>query len=138
MSQINVDIVKLEQASRGFFESRGIRVVNIDGSVATLSMEIKPDELNPYGIVFGGDLYSLADCAAQMAAHMDGRIYVTRSGNLSFLSNRDKGTVCAKATVLHRSNTLCLCNVLLTTEKEDILAAGQFDCYALAKGNKIL
>ena len=58
---------------------------------AVLRLTAVADSCNPYGIIHGGALYTLADSACGTAIHSDGRAYVTQRGELSYLSNRRIG-----------------------------------------------
>ena len=73
---------------------------------AVLRLTAVADSCNPYGIIHGGALYTLADSACGTAIHSDGRAYVTQRGELSYLSNRRMGdTVWGEARVVR--NTRC-------------------------------
>ncbi len=73
---------------------------------AVYRLEIRRESRNPYGMVHGGALYTLADDAAGMAAHGDGRHYVTQHGDLYFLDNRSRGTIRAEGRVRRRDGPL--------------------------------
>ena len=47
---------------------------------AVLRLTAVADSCNPYGIIHGGALYTLADSACGTAIHSDGRAYVTQRG----------------------------------------------------------
>ena len=50
---------------------------------AIFKLEIRPESKNPYGIVHGGAIYTMADNATGYAAHTDGRSYVTQGSSAS-------------------------------------------------------
>lgn len=85
---------------------------------AIFKLEIRPESKNPYGIVHGGAIYTMADNATGYAAHTDGRSYVTQGSSMHFLRNQSEGIVRADAKVRHRGRTTCLVNV-------DILGRGR-------------
>lgn len=93
---------------------------------AVFRMEIRPESRNPFGMVHGGALYTLADNAAGVAAHTDGRAYVTQTSSLHFLRNQSAGTVRAEGRVRHRGSSICLTEVDLTGEGGVLLATGEF------------
>lgn len=78
---------------------------------AIFKLEIRPESKNPYGIVHGGAIYTMADNATGYAAHTDGRSYVTQGSSMHFLRNQSEGVVRADAKVRHRGRTTCLVNV---------------------------
>ena len=98
---------------------------------AVVSLTIRPESRNPYGYVHGGALYAMADNASGLAAHSDGRSYVTRSGSLHFLSNRTEGTIRAEGTVRSRGRRTCLVEVLITDSDGRLLASGTFDWFCV-------
>ena len=95
-----------------------------DRAVTTLT--IRPETRNPYGVAHGGALYSMADNATGIAAHTDGRSYVTQSSNFYFLGNQPEGTVRAEARVIHRGHATCLVGVEITGDGGRVLASGTF------------
>ena len=64
---------------------------------AIFKLEIRPESKNPYGIVHGGAIYTMADNATGYAAHTDGRSYVTQGSSMHFLRNQSEGIVRADA-----------------------------------------
>lgn len=98
---------------------------------AVYRLDIRPESLNPYGMVHGGALYTMADDAAGAAAHSDGRCYVTQHGNLNFLRNQGQGVIRACAAVRHRGRATCLVNVDITNGEGALLATGVFTYFCV-------
>ena len=98
---------------------------------AVFKLNIRPESKNPYGIVHGGAIYTMADNAAGAAAHSDGRYYVTQTSSLHFLRNQMEGTVWAKAQVRHRGKSTCLVDVDITGEGGILLATGEFTYFCV-------
>lgn len=103
--------------------------VRPDGAVFRL--EIRPESRNPFGMVHGGALYTLADNAAGVAAHTDGRAYVTQTSSLHFLRSQAAGTVRAEGRVRHRGKSTCLAEVDITGEDGVLLATGEFTFFCV-------
>lgn len=101
---------------------------------AVFRMEIRPESKNPFGMVHGGALYTMADNAAGTAAHTDGRAYVTQTSSLHFLRNQSAGTVRAEGRVRHRGKSTCLAEVDLTGEDGVLLATGEFTFFCVDPG----
>ena len=93
---------------------------------AVFRLDIRPESRNPFGMVHGGALYTLADNAAGVAVHTDGRSYVTQTSSLHFLHNQPEGTVRAEGRVRHRGKTTCLAKVDITGTDGILLATGEF------------
>ena len=98
---------------------------------AVYRLNIRPESLNPYGMVHGGALYTMADDAAGSAAHTDGRHYVTQNGSLHFLKNQGSGTIRAEGRVRRRGKATCLVEVDITNESGELLATGQFSYFCI-------
>lgn len=102
---------------------------SVEPDRAVYRLEIRRESRNPYGMVHGGALYTLADDAAGAAAHSDGRHYVTFHGDLHFLDNRARGTVRAEGRVRRRGGSTVLVGVDITDEAGKLLAAGEFSYF---------
>jgi len=96
---------------------------------AVYRLEIRRESRNPYGMVHGGALYTLADDAAGTAAHGDGGHYVTQHGDLYFLDNRSRGMIRAEGRVRRRGRSTVLVDVDITDEAGTLLATGQFSYF---------
>lgn len=92
--------------NNAFMHHTGIEMVDVDIDLAKYKLTIRPETKNPYGLLHGGAIYTLADNATGAAACSDGRYYVTQTSSLHFLRNVAEGTVYATATVRHRARYL--------------------------------
>ena len=100
---------------------------------AIFKLEIRPESKNPYGIVHGGAIYTMADNATGYAAHTDGRSYVTQSSAMHFLRNQTDGIVRADARVRHRGRTTCLVDVDILGEGEKPRENEQVNLFEVGK-----
>ena len=121
----------LKLGSNAFTAHNFIELESVEPDRAAYRMEIRPESRNPFGMVHGGALYTMADDAAGAAAHSDGRHYVTQSGSLHFLDNRAHGIIRAAGTVRHRGRSTVLVAVEITDEKGSLLAAGEFSYFCV-------
>ena len=103
----------------------------VEDDRAVYRLDIRPESLNPYGMVHGGALFTMADDAAGAAAHTDGRHYVTQNGNLHFLKNQPSGTIWAEGRVRRRGKATCLAVVDITNEKGELMATGDFSYFCI-------
>ena len=97
-------------------------------------LDIRPESLNPFGMVHGGALCTLADNAAGMAAHTDGRLYVTQSSTFQFVKNQGSGTIYAAARVRHRGRSTALVSVEITGDNHRLLAVAEFTMFCVGSG----
>lgn len=104
---------------------------SVESDHAVYRLEIRPESKNPYGIVHGGAIYTMADNAAGYAAHTDGRSYVTQTSSMHFLRNQSQGVIRADARVRHRGRTTCLVNVDIIGTNDRLLATGEFTFFCV-------
>ena len=109
-----------------FMDYNFIKVTEVSLDRVVASLEIRPETRNPYGVAHGSALYAMADNATGIAAHTDGRSYVTQSSNMYFLSNRKEGAIRAEANVIRRGRATCLVGVEITDADGKLLASGTF------------
>lgn len=117
--------------ANAFTEYNFMTLESLEDDRVVYRLEIRPESRNPYGMVHGGALYTLADDAAGTAAHTDGRHYVTQSGQLHFLNNRPSGVIRATGTVRHRGRSTVLAVVDITAEDGTLLATGEFSFFCV-------
>ena len=100
-----------------------IELERVEKDRAVFKLDIRPESCNPYGLIHGGAIYTLADNATGAAAHSDGRYYV----------NQATGTVRASAWVRHRGKSTVLTAVDITGEGGRLLATGEFTFFCVDK-----
>ena len=110
-----------------------IELESVEPDRAVFRLDIRPESRNPYGLLHGGAIYTMADNATGAAAHTDGRYYVTQTSALHFLRNQASGTVRATAWVRHRGRSTVLTSVDITGEGGKLLATGEFTFFCVDK-----
>lgn len=113
-------------------EANGIYLVAAEPDSVTNCMEIQPFHRNIHGILHGGYILLLADCAAGLTAYTDGRGYVTQSQNFNFIRSVASGKVYATGKVVHRGRTVVVVRVQVTDETGRLLGDGTFNMFAVA------
>ena len=96
MNQEEQQLKKLRLGKNAFTVHNFYELEDVEQDRAVYRLDIRPESLNPYGMVHGGALYTMADDAAGSAAHTDGRHYVTQNGSLHFLKNQGSGPIRAE------------------------------------------
>ena len=130
----NLETLRLEALKLGanaFTDHNFIRLESAEPDCVVYRLDIRPESRNPWGMVHGGALYTLADDAAGGAAHSDGRHYVTQHGDLHFLDNRAHGTIRAAGRVRPRGRSTVLVDVELPAESGALLATGAFSYFCV-------
>lgn len=125
--------IQTEDLMRGnaFMFHNYIEMESAERDKAVFKLVIRPESKNPYGIVHGSAIYTMADNAAGAVAHSDGRYYVTQTSSLHFLRNQAEGVVRAEARIRHRGKSTCLVDVDITGEGNILLATGQFTYFCV-------
>ena len=108
-----------------------IELESVELDHAVYRLEIRPESKNPYGVVHGSAIYTMADNATGYAAHTDGRNYVTQTSNMHFLRNQTHGIVRADAHVRHRGKSTCLVDVDIFGDGGKLLATGDFTFFCV-------
>lgn len=118
----------LRQANRAdmFSHVNGMRMTGIDGGRAAAELAVTADSLNPWGMVHGGCLCTLADTAAGALVLANGRRAVTLSCSLNYLRPA-KGPVIRCAAVLRKlGRSTSVVDVSLTDQGGREVACGTY------------
>lgn len=112
----------------GFNDLVGLRYDEVGPDRVELSLDVRTDLLQPYGIVHGGVWCSLVETAASVAAATwygeRGRV-VGVSNHTDFIRAIGEGTVRAVASPIHRGRTQQLWLVEITGPDDRLVARGQ-------------
>ena len=131
MTQEEQQLKELRLRENAFTRPNFFELATVEQARAVYRLDIRPESKNPYGMVHGGALYTMADDAAGAAVHTDGRHYVTQHGDLHFLKNQPSGTIRAEGRVRRRGKATCLAMVDITNEAGELLATGQFTYFCI-------
>ena len=131
MSEEKRRLEEMRLRKNAFTTHNYLELEMVEEDRAVYRLDIRPESLNPYGMVHGGALYTLADDTAGAAAHSTGLYYVTQNGNLHFIKNQGVGSIWAEGRVRHRGRTTCLTVVDITNEKGELLATGEFSYFCV-------
>lgn len=83
----------------------GVEPVLIEEGHCIISMRVKKEMLNGYGILHGGIAFAFADSAFAFASNSYGRIAVSITGSMSYSKSALEGqTLIAEAKALHLSH----------------------------------
>ena len=105
----------------------GVEFLELKQGYGLARMRYRKELINPYGMLHGGSLYSLADIVAGTTACMNGYYVTTVSGNLNFmLPAKETGYVYCEAIQLHGGRHLMVFQVKLKDEEDKLLDSGEF------------
>ena len=131
MDQRTIEALHRKERENSFAAYNHIQLELVEPDHAVFRLDIRQESKNPYGMVHGGAIYTMADNATGFAAHTDGRSYVTQTSSLHFLRNQSEGLIRADARVRHRGQTTCLVAVDILGEGGRLLATGDFTFFAV-------
>jgi acyl-CoA thioesterase len=118
-----------EQPQRGMMQrdfasaSLGMTVHRDDPGHAVVSMVVREDMTNGFGITHGGLVFTLADTAFALACNEDERVTVAQGADITFLKSTSAGqTLTAEAVRRVRSGRSGLYDMTVTDETGDVVA----------------
>ena len=110
----------------------GMELAELEADRVVFQLTARPEHLNPYEMVHGGVMYTMADCASGTAARTDGRRYVTLSSSFNFIRSGMPGEILrAEAVVRHRGRSTCYVSASVTDKDGKLLSSGDFTFFCL-------
>lgn len=123
-------ILRKMAAENAYMQFLGIEFLEIKQGYGFARMKFKDELTNPYGMLHGGSLYSMADIVAGTAACMDGHYVTTVNGTLNFmLPAKETEYIYCEAVQLRRGKHLAVFEVKLKDDKDRLLDSGEFTFY---------
>lgn len=110
-----------------YMQFLGVELLKLQEGYSLARMKNRKELQNPYGMLHGGSLYSLADIVAGTAACMGGCYVTTVSGIMNFLLPADQTEyIYCEAKQLRMGRHLAVFEVKLKDDKEKVLDSGEF------------
>lgn len=124
------DIPHLVNQPGLFSSENGIHITLSRPNYAEGQLDVSSSSLNLHGTVHGGCLYTLADCVAGTAAIAHtGKRGVTVNSSMEFLRPATGSVITCTATPKKAGRMLCVMQVELRDEKQELVATGTFTFY---------
>lgn len=115
------DVVSAMMARDAFSRWLGIKVQSVRPHQATVSMTVRGEMVNGFGVAHGGIVYSLADTALAFAANTHGRVTVAIENAISYPKAVHVGDeLVAEATEESASNRLAYYSVTVWRSDEKV------------------
>ncbi len=114
-----------------FDSELGLQFTELGPDGARAHLEVKPELLQPMGLVHGGVYCSMIESMASVAAYTwlnargDGGNVVGVNNNTDFLRSINSGTVYGSAEPIHRGRRQQLWLVTITDDDDRVVARGQ-------------
>jgi len=114
-----------------FEKHLGIEVLSRDNGSAKVALTLVPVLTNPYGIMHGGAIASLADTAmanAVLSQHRDKRFYTVKL-EVGFKAPVNNGRIIAEARITRKKQKFLFGEVLINDEAGNLVAQAQAKFY---------
>lgn len=115
-----IDITKIKDT--GFMTYNGLYLVDTKENYAKIGVDITDKSLNPYGIVHGGLIYTLADSAMGIALATSGRTGVTLNCSVDYLAPGTGEKLFADTEIVKDGKTIVVFRVKVVNEKDELIA----------------
>jgi 1,4-dihydroxy-2-naphthoyl-CoA hydrolase len=135
----DADLLKMLNAARGGFEvALGMTFTRASADEVEVEVPVRPDVLQPYGLVHGGVYSSIIETAASVGAALfamrSGQTTVGLENTTSFLRAVRSGKLIAVARPLHRGRATQVWEVEVRTDEGKIAATGRVRLLCLEPG----
>jgi 1,4-dihydroxy-2-naphthoyl-CoA hydrolase len=120
----------------GFDTLLGLQIVSATEDEVVGRLEVRPELLQPYGLLHGGVLCSVVETLGSVAGATwfgDRGTVVGTSNHTNFLRAVREGVLTATATPIHRGRTQQLWTVDVRDEQDRLVAKGELRVANLAK-----
>lgn len=125
-----------DYAYDGFDKHIGLEITSATEDEVVASLEVRPELLQPYGLLHGGVLCSVVETVGSVAGATwfgDRGHVVGTSNHTNFLRAVREGRLTARATPIHRGRTQQLWSVDVRDEQDRLVARGELRVANLAK-----
>lgn len=125
-------ILEYRNARNRFCQRVGITVTELSPGYAKVVKTVTEDDLNPVDVAHGGLFFSMADNAAGSAMAAYGTRAVTLNAQYNFMrSARTGDTLTAVARESKHGGTICVYEVRITDQNDNLTGTGTFTFYDL-------
>lgn len=123
----------------GLVEHLSIRFITLSSGFVSASMPVSESIKNPFGMLHGGASIALAETAASMGSWMlinpEKEQAVCLEINANHIRPATKGTLTAKASLLHKGSKTHIWQIVLTDEHEQAVCISRCTMALLRSSN---
>ncbi len=117
----------------GFYsDTLKISEVSAEYGKCRVIMDITDEIIAPFGMVFGGAVFSLAESAAALASTSLGAPCVTMDSNINFLNPGLGEHLYADGNVIMDEETSCVVEVVISDDEEVIISKATFTMFKIS------
>jgi acyl-CoA thioesterase len=116
-------VVRLMMARDEFSRSLGMRIVEIAPRRSTVTLTVRPDMVNGFGVCHGAVTYALADSALAFACNTHGRVTMAIENSIGYPAAVKVGDVLTAVAVEDSAtNRLAFYSVRVTNQHSTVVA----------------
>lgn len=132
---MTIQEIKEMMANKNDFATKmGLKISALTTGHCLGEFTLSPFVLNPYGMVHGGCLFTLADTVGGCAALSHGKPVVTVSSNINYLSPaKDTNKLFVEATEVKYGSNVAVYDVLITNDSGVKVANASLSYFILEK-----
>ncbi len=106
-----------------FSQWMGIEILKSESGYVKLSMKIREEMCNGFGICHGGITFSLADSAFAFASNSRGWVSVALENNINYTKKVEAGdTLIAETEEIQNGKTIGVYTIKVTNQNDDLVA----------------
>ena len=121
----------INNVSTGFIKYNNIKLIDYDSESATMEVVIDENSLNPYGIVHGGLIFTLADTSMGVISRATGKLAVTLNSQINYLKPGKGNKLISKAKAIKIGKTTALLTADIYDELNNLIASSNATYYFL-------
>lgn len=126
-----VDITKIKD--NGFMSYNGLYIVEAKENYVKIGVDITERSLNPFGIVHGGLIYTLADSAMGIALATTGRSGVTLNSTIDYLTPGKGKKLFADTEIVKDGKSIVVFRVNIKDENDTLVSVASGTYYIINK-----
>lgn len=112
----------------------GIEVIDVHEGYSKISMTVRPEMINGFGIVHGGVAFSMADSCFAFACNNRNVLSVALDTSINFIKPIHVGDVLlAEAKEMHNGKSTGLYHINIYNQQQHLVAAFKGTCYRTGK-----
>ena len=112
----------------------GIEVLEVREGYSRISMTVRPEMVNGFGIAHGGVAFSFADSAFAFACNNRNNLSVALDTSINFTKQVVPGDMLiAEANEIHNGRSTGLYHIIITNQKNETVALFKGTCFRTGK-----
>jgi acyl-CoA thioesterase len=117
-----------------FSQWLGISVLDVFPGYSKITMAVRPEMINGFGIVHGGVAFSMADSCFAFACNHRNNLSVALDTSINFLKPVNVGDrLIAEAKELHNGKTTGLYHITITNQNDHVVAVFKGTCFRTSR-----